>query len=89
MRSEATFLIGAAVLLAAAAAAARDSKPVGTETRGWIALQKSPMTTAKGPVRGLPGEAAERVYQRYLQSFTHPIPERYDRDRFASEGQSR
>ena len=65
--------------------ASDDPPPVGTQTRAWVQLQKSEMN--KAPVRGLPGEAADRVYQRYLQSFTRPIPERFERDRFAAEGQ--
>jgi hypothetical protein len=33
----------------------------------------------------MPGEVADRVYQRYLQSFTHPIPEQFERERIGGE----
>lgn len=88
-KTQAGFLIGAVMLLAAAHAVAKDPKPVGSDTRGWMQLQKNPVAQAKGPVRGMPGEAADRVYQRYLQSFTRPIPERYERDRFVGEAANR
>jgi hypothetical protein len=80
-------VIGAALLLSGAALAA-DPAPTGTQTRAWVKLQKSGTEASKAaPPRGLPGEAADRVYQRYLQSFTHPIPERFERDRFTGERQ--
>ncbi len=66
-------------MLAGTAAAAADNDVRGQQTRAWLAAQRNPAKTA--PPRGLPGEAADRVYQRYLQSFTRPIPERFERER--------
>lgn len=85
MRIDPRLLLAATVaaLLSTAATAAQDPKPgEGAQTRAWVELQKSDAN--KAPVRGLPGEVADRVYQRYLQSFTRPIPERFERDRAGS-----
>lgn len=71
--------IGLVLALAAGVAAAADNDVRGQQTHAWVAAQKNPAKTA--PARGLPGEAADRVYQRYLQSFTRPIPERFERER--------
>lgn len=76
--------VGASLFAAAAGAADHTAAAVGAQTRAWVKLQESP--SGKAAVRGLPGEAADRVYQRYLQSFTRPIPERFERDR-AGEAQ--
>ncbi len=57
----------------------------GAETRYWTALQISGAVAAKDE-RPLPGEVATKVYDRYVQSFAHPIPEKFDRDSFQSSG---
>lgn len=48
-----------------------------TQTHLWMKLQSS------GAVAGTryktPGQTATQIYQRYLKSFTHPIPERFNR----------
>ena len=68
------------------AAIADDNRTAyGDQVRAWVEVQKSPEN--KAPPRGLPGEAADRVYQRYLQSFTRPIPERFERERATSDAQ--
>ena len=75
---------------AADAAAAPVATPVaapvagqgfGWATRNWLAIQTSG-AYAVTEDRPMPGEAATLVYQRYLNSFTHPIPERYEKDSF-------
>ena len=78
-----------AMLLAISGAAIADENRAayGDQTRAWMELQKSPQN--KAPPQGLPGEAADRVYQRYLQSFTRPIPERFERDRVNNDSNSR
>ncbi|HZP11886.1 MAG TPA: DUF3613 domain-containing protein [Nevskiaceae bacterium] len=78
-----------AVMLALSGAAIADENRAayGDQARAWIELQKSPQN--KAPPTGLPGEAADRVYQRYLQSFTRPIPERFERDRVNNDSNSR
>lgn len=57
--------------------------PVGAETRAWLDLQAR--GTQASPVeRPLPGEIAERSYQRYVKSFEQPIPATFDREQFVS-----
>jgi hypothetical protein len=53
--------------------------PFGARTRTWLAFQRE-IAPARHP-RPLPVEAESRGFERYLQSFTHPIPERFDLDR--------
>lgn len=74
-----------AVLLPLAASAAEQK--VGEQTRAWLDLQRS-NNAAYGAVRPMPGDVADKVYERYLNSFTHPIPEFYKRDRFVQGGGS-
>lgn len=66
-------------------AVAAGSVPVGTETRGWTALQVEGKA-ASDVARPMPGEIAERVYQRYADSFSHPIPEKLTQDSFTTTG---
>ena len=73
-------------------AAAPASAPVagqgfGSQTRFWLATQTSGISSVTEE-RPMPGEAATLVYQRYLNSFTHPIPERYESDSFKTSGAS-
>jgi len=82
----------AAATAAAAPAAQPEATPVAaaapvagegfaSQTRLWLATQTSG-TYAVTDERPMPGEVATLVYQRYLKSFTHPIPERYESDSF-------
>ncbi len=57
----------------------------GSQTRFWLATQTSGVSSVTDE-RPMPGEAATLVYQRYLASFTHPIPERYESDSFSVSG---
>lgn len=57
----------------------------GSQTRFWLATQVSG-ANAVTDERPMPGEVATLVYQRYLASFTHPIPERYEADTFKTSG---
>lgn len=67
-----------------AAGAERDAgKRVGDDTRAWMALQQSGKAAAAA-VQPMPGEVADKVYRRYLDSFSRPIPERYGRESFTS-----
>ncbi len=43
-----------------------------TQTQLWLQLQES--GAMAGSRYTLPGQAATLIYQRYLRSFTHPIP---------------
>ena len=79
-----TLLLAAAVMTASAMAD-ENRAAYGDDARAWLQLQTKPEN--KAPPRGLPGEAADRVYQRYLQSFTRPIPERFERERANNDAQ--
>lgn len=74
-------------LLAPAVASAGSVAPLGTHTRAWLELQKSG-DAAGGPVRPLPGEVADKVWNRYLNSFGQPIPAGFQRERFVGGGGS-
>jgi hypothetical protein len=53
--------------------------PFGARTRGWLAFQRQ--IVPERQAHPLPVEAESRAFERYLQSFTHPIPERFELDR--------
>lgn len=64
----------------AAAAASVDlpapRREVGDTTRALLRMQAA--GTQAGPARPMLGVEASLAWQRYLQSFTHPIPERFE-----------
>ena len=60
------------------AVAAEAPQPVGEESKAWLQLQNSGQQAANGP-RPMPGEMADHVYQRYLDSFKQPIPAEFKR----------
>ncbi len=70
--------------LASAQDAAVSAAPAGS-ARDWVELQKSG-AAASAVARPLPGELADRSFQRYADSFSQPIPETLNRDEFLSEG---
>lgn len=77
-------LCGAASVQAQAPAAPR-FEDVGPETRSWVQLQTG--NTAASPAdRPMPGDIAEKVYQRHADSFAQPIPESLGRQSFTEEG---
>jgi hypothetical protein len=55
----------------------------GDQTRAWTSLQESGAAASKVE-RPLSGEAGTRAYERYLHSFEHPIPERFERESFGT-----
>ncbi|GAC1628233.1 MAG: hypothetical protein NVS9B10_17960 [Nevskia sp.] len=57
----------------------------GASTRNWTSLQISGAAAVKDE-RPLPGEVATKIYERYLQSFTHPIPEKFSQSSFSTGG---
>lgn len=61
----------------------------GAQTRAWLDLQKSGKAAPQTPEGPQPGEVADRVYQRYLDSYTSKIPDTYPRDSFSSGGQGK
>lgn len=64
---------------------AEQTEEAGAQTRAWTELQVS-NNAALGAARPMPGEIADQVYSRYLKSFTHPIPEYLDREKFVQGG---
>lgn len=58
-------------------AAAPERVAVGDATSRLLSLQRSGAAASAVP-RPIPGPVAARSYQRYLKSFEHPIPERFD-----------
>ncbi|MGI4983212.1 MAG: DUF3613 domain-containing protein [Janthinobacterium lividum] len=66
---------GARAQGATGAGAPRDE--FGHATRAALALQVG--GTSAGPVLPMPGEEAGAAYKRYLDSFTHPIPEFFEK----------
>jgi hypothetical protein len=55
----------------------------GGGTRQWLATQLDPAAQVAS-VRPVPGDVASLAYERYLKSFTHPIPEYFNRQAFVS-----
>ena len=66
-----------------APASAPADQGFGSQTRLWLATQTSGANSVTES-RPMPGEVATLVYQRYLKSFTYPIPERYSSESFQS-----
>lgn len=75
------------LLLPLVAAAEAPNPPTGTQTRAWMAQQVSGQS-AEGEARPMDGEAANAAYQRYLESFKHPIPETLSAEQGGSSGAS-
>jgi len=70
-------ICGLLCLAAATSAQAGDVNHVGASVRNALELQRSGRAAA--PVRPMLEGTAERSYARYLESFTYPIPEQFDR----------
>lgn len=76
------------LLIALPVAAQEEAAPEqGASTREWLELQKSGNTAAPES-RPLPGEAADKVYQRYVDSYGRPLPETFPREGFGTGGGS-
>ena len=61
------------------------AQPVnGRDTRDWLSLQKSG-AVASNETPSMPGEAADKAYRRYVDSFGRPLPERLSRDSFTGQ----
>lgn len=59
-----------------------DGEAVGVRTQAWLDLQRSGNAALAAP-RPMPGEVADKVYQRWLDSHGRPIPEQFAREAFA------
>lgn len=80
-------LMLAPALSAQTTARSADAPKSGDQTRAWIELQASGKAAAPGVQsvsKPVPGEVADKVYQRYVDSFGQPLPESYSRESFAS-----
>lgn len=77
----------AGVALAADSGEAVPGAAFGSQTDAWLSMQLNPAYTANDP-RPIPGEVANKTYIRYLNSFSHPIPEQFERQSFSSSGGS-
>ncbi|MBJ9614373.1 DUF3613 domain-containing protein [Burkholderia multivorans] len=69
-------LAGAIAWTAAGAGVARaqaTASDVGRSTTEWLSMQRD--NRAAAPTQPLLGDVASLVYQRYLESFKHKIPE--------------
>ena len=89
MRNHRLFPLAAGLLLAVHAPMSQaDTEPAkpGEQTRAWLDLQASGAQASPAD-RPMSGEVAERVYQRYLDSFTHPIPDRFRREAFTDDSE--
>ncbi len=75
------WMVAIAVLLLGACAS---QKPLGSSTRAWTDLQRDNTAALRGS-RPLPGDAADKIYQRYLNSFGQPIPDAFGRKSFTTE----
>ena len=69
---------------------AADSSPTtapqpAADARTWIELQTR-AGDSSAPPRPMSGEVADQAYQRYLKSFSHPIPEQFERSKFVESG---
>lgn len=58
---------------------------LGDEVRAWTDLQKSGAASNKAP-QPMPGEIADKVYERYLKTFDYGIPQSFDRQSFVGSG---
>ncbi|MGH8456450.1 MAG: DUF3613 domain-containing protein [Stenotrophobium sp.] len=79
-------LVLACALPFAAFAQSSDSPyHLGDDVRAWTDLQVSGSASLNQP-RPMPGEIADEIYDRYLQSFKQPIPEQFGRQSFVGAG---
>lgn len=60
-------------------AAAGTVTDVGKTTRQ--ALEKQSQGTEAAPTRPILKDVADRTYERYLKSFTYPIPNQFEREK--------
>lgn len=57
----------------------------GNQTREWIDLQTSGRESSQA-APPLSGDVATHIYQRYVKSFDHPIPDHFSRENFVQGG---
>ena len=68
------------MLIAPLSVSAERIRPAAGElTSQWLELQSSGAQASVHP-EGISEDVSENIYQRYLKSFTYPIPESFKRD---------
>jgi len=58
---------------------------LGDEVHAWTDLQKSGAASNPNP-QPMPGEIADKVYDRYLKTFDYVIPQSFERASFVGGG---
>lgn len=87
MKQRLNLLAGIAALMlvsGAAGAAPTTTTQVGKTTQQAMELQRSGRQSVE--TRPMLKDVADRTYDRYLESFTHPIPDQYQRESSFSSG---
>ncbi len=86
MRKLSIIILALSAPLAQAQDPAQDPVPAhGAETRALLELQISGAASVATPAP-MSGDVADAVYQRYLKSFSHEIPEQFEREKFVDSG---
>ena len=78
-------LVLALAVLPLTVVAEEQQKPLGDESKAWIELQKGG-TQASGAARPMSADIADKVYQRYADSFKQPIPAEFKRQSTGDSG---
>ncbi|MBS1188257.1 MAG: hypothetical protein H6R10_49 [Rhodocyclaceae bacterium] len=73
---------------AMAAKATAGAPQQGATTRQWLERQRQG-TQAAAKAQPLSGPVQEQIHERYRKSFTHPIPENFEREAIGTGGASR
>ncbi len=78
-----TLIVGLGLVFGAAAAGAEHrtdkNTATGDKTREWLALQREGHAASDQP-QAVSGPVAAKIYRRYQDSFTYPIPEYFSGD---------
>lgn len=74
--------------LAAQAIDPGPASPQQQETEGWLLLQSRNKAASQTPQAATPTER-DLAYQRWLQSFSHPIPEFFEQEAGGKAGGSK
>ena len=78
-----TLVLGLGCILGAATAGAEHridkNAATGDKTREWLSLQREGHAASEQP-QVMSGPVAARIYQRYQDSFSYPIPEYFTGD---------
>jgi hypothetical protein len=59
---------------------------IGPDARQWLSLQRGGAAASAAPP-AMSGEVADKVHQRYVDSFGNPLPEQFGREDFAGGGE--